>query len=167
MVLKYFNYLGWFIVLVVLQVLIFNNILFFDYATPFLYIYLVFFIDSSLLSRNWLMILGFILGLSVDIGSNTLGMHAAATVLLSFIRPYLLNLLTKSNDDEILEPKMSVLGKGGYFNYLLMGVFIHHTLLIGVEFFTVTSFLDLSLRIISSTLLTTICIFAVESVRSK
>lgn len=167
MVVKLFNYIGWLIVLAVLQVLVFNNVLLFGYATPFLYVYLLFFVDPTIVSRNWLMLLGFILGLAVDIGSNTLGMHASASVLLAFLRPSLLTFFSRSNDNEIIQPRISILGSGAYFNYLFFGVLIHHSLLISVEFFKVTSLLDLSLRIICSTILTTICIFAVERVRSK
>ena len=87
----------WLLVLVFLQVLILNNILLFEYATPFLYIYLLFFMDSSLVSKNQLMIWAFVLGLLVDIGANTLGMHTAATVFLAFTRPTLLKVFSQPN----------------------------------------------------------------------
>lgn len=168
MAIRYINYLLWFIALAIFQMLIFNNILLLGYATPFLYIYLLFFIDSSIISRNQLMIWAFCLGLLVDIGANTLGMNTAAAVLLAFVRPTLLNVFCQVNDDpENLQPSLRTMGPSGYLKYIISGVFIHHLLLIGVEFFKVSSFLTVSLRIISSTLLTTICIFAIERVRNK
>lgn len=168
MILRYLNYLAWLLILVFLQVLILNNILLFDYATPFLYIYIIFFVDSSLLSKNQLMILAFFLGLLVDIGANTLGMHAASTVLLAFCRPALLKMFSQSNEDvNSIRPTMKSMTPSGYFKYVLFGSLIHHTLLIFIEYFKVTSLFTLSLRILFSTLLTTICIFAVERVRSK
>lgn len=138
------------------------------YATPFLYVYLLFFMDSAIVSRNQLMVWAFLLGLSVDIGANTLGMHTAASVLLAFVRPSLLNLFCQVNDDsENISPSIRSMNPLGYFKYLLSGVFLHHFLLISIEFFRVSSIQTLSLRIISSTILTTICIFAVERVRNK
>lgn len=168
MLTRYLNYAIWLIVLVFLQVLILNNILLFGYATPFVYIYLIFFIDSSVVSKNQLMIWAFLLGLLVDVGANTLGMHALATVLLAFIRPTILKAFSQSSEDGTsLKPSLNGMTMLGYFKYILVGTFIHHSLLISVEFFKVTSFSTLSLRILFSTLLTTICIFAIERVRSK
>ncbi len=168
MIIRYLNYGVWLLVLVFLQVLILNNILLFEYATPFLYIYLLFFMDSSLVSKNQLMIWAFVLGLLVDIGANTLGMHTAATVFLAFTRPTLLKVFSQPNEDaEAIRPTIKNMTSGGYFKYILFGTLIHHTLLISIEYFKVTSLFTLSLRILFSTLLTTICIFAVERVRSK
>ena len=168
MITRYINYAIWLVVLVFLQVIILNNILLFNYATPFLYIYLIFIIDASAVSRNQLMIWAFLLGLLVDIGANTLGMHTAATVLLAFSRPALLKVFSQSNEDvATLRPTMKSMSVSGYFKYVLFGTLIHHTLLISIVYFKVTSLSILSLRILFSTLLTTICIFAIERVRSK
>ena len=168
MVARYINYIVWGIFLVLAQVFILNNIVLFSYATPYLYIYLLFFIDSSLVTRNKLMLIAFVLGLLVDIGSNTLGMNTASAVLLAFIRPGLLSMFCQVNDDPTnLQPSVYTMGSSGYFKYLFSGVLIHHLLLIGIEFFQVTSFSVFSLRVFSSTLLTTFCIFAIENVRSK
>lgn len=168
MLARYLNYFTWLIVLVFLQVIIFNNILLFGYATPFIYIYLIFFVDSSIVSKNQLMILGFVLGLLVDIGANTLGMHTSATVLLAFVRSSLISGFTQTNEDKLnMRPSIKSMTMSGYFKYIFFGSLIHHTLLISLEYFKVTSFFDMSLRILFSTLLTTICIFAIERVRTK
>ena len=168
MLAKYLNYITWAIFLVLIQVFILNNIALFGYATPYLYIYLLFFIDSAVVTRNQLMIWAFVLGLLVDIGANTLGMNAASAVLLAFIRPSLLNIFCQVNDDpKTLEPSIYSMNPAGYFKYIFSGVFMHHLLLIGIEFFKVSSFSTFSLRVFSSILLTTFCIFAIERVRSK
>ena len=124
--------------------------------------------DSAVVSRNKLMLWAFVLGLLVDIGSNTLGMNTASAVLLAFIRPTLLNVFCQVNDDpSVLQPSIYTMSPSGYFKYVLSGVFIHHLLLIGIEFFKVSSISTFSLRVFSSTLLTTFCIFAIERVRNK
>ena len=91
MVLNYLHKIGWFIGLVLLQVLILNNVHIAGYATPFLYIYLILKFESDV-SRNTLMLWAFFLGLTVDVFSDTPGMNAAATVLLAFLRPTFLRL---------------------------------------------------------------------------
>ena len=75
-------------------VLILNNVHIVGYATPFLYIYLILKFESDT-PRNALMLWAFFLGLAVDVFSDTPGMNAAATVLLAFLRPTFLRLVTR------------------------------------------------------------------------
>ncbi|WP_018109543.1 hypothetical protein [Bacteroides propionicifaciens] len=165
---RYINYILWFFGLLIVQVLLLNNVLVFGYATPYLYIYLLFFMDSSLVSRNQLMVWAFFLGLGVDIGSNTLGMNAAAAVLLAFSRPMLISMFCQVNDDaNNFRPSIRNMGVAGYLKYLSLGVLIHHIALLSIEFFKISSLSMLSLRIIGSAILTTICIFAIERIRNN
>ena len=55
MIINYLHKIGWFICLVLLQVLILNNVHIAGYATPFLYIYLILKFESDV-SRNTLML---------------------------------------------------------------------------------------------------------------
>jgi rod shape-determining protein MreD len=72
----------WFVALVLLQVLVLNRVHIQGYATPFLFIYFLFLLDSGT-KRNTLLGWGFALGLAVDIFGNTPGMNAAAATLLA------------------------------------------------------------------------------------
>ena len=87
-----FNQLKWFIGLVLLQVLILNQMHINGYATPFLYIYFILKFHSRV-SRNELMVWGFVLGLVVDMFSNTPGMNAAVTTCLAFFRNTFLRMV--------------------------------------------------------------------------
>ena len=91
MIITYIHRIGWFIGLVLLQVLILNNVHIAGYTTPFLYIYFILKFASGT-SRNELMLWAFFFGLTIDIFADTPGMNAAATVLLAFLRPSLLRL---------------------------------------------------------------------------
>ena len=64
--------MGWFVVLVLLQVLVFNHIYIFGYGTPLLYIYLILKMPIKV-PRNVVMLVGFLLGLTIDVFTNTLG----------------------------------------------------------------------------------------------
>ncbi len=80
-----------FVLLVLFQVLALNNIQFLGFINP--YIYILFIIALPVKTPRWLsLILAFILGLTLDIFSNTLGMHAFATVLIAFLRNGIINL---------------------------------------------------------------------------
>ena len=61
MIITYIHRIGWFIGLVLLQVLILNNVHIAGYATPFLYIYFILKFASGT-SRNELMLWAFFFG---------------------------------------------------------------------------------------------------------
>lgn len=164
MIISYLNKIGWFVGLVLLQVLILNNVHVLGIATPFLYVYFILKFDTGT-SRNELMLWGFCLGLSIDIFSNTPGMNAAATVMLAFVRPLLLNLFTPRDNPDSLVPSFKSMGVSSFLKYLIVCVFVHHFVLLTLEFFSFTSIPLLLLRVVSSTILTVTCIMAVEGVR--
>ena len=65
--------LSFFIVLLLVQVLVFNHIHLFGYATPLLYVYFV--LSARRGFPKWALLLwAFLLGLSVDVFSNTPGL---------------------------------------------------------------------------------------------
>ena len=72
-----------FILLVLVQVLVLNNIQFLGYIDPYLYILFILVLPVQM-PRWFLLILAFALGITIDIFSNTLGMQAFATVFIAF-----------------------------------------------------------------------------------
>ena len=166
MVINYLHKIGWFIGLVLLQVLIRNNVHIAGYATPFLYIYLILKFESDT-PRNALMLWAFCLGLAVDVFSDTPGMNAAATVLLAFLRPTFLRLFVPRDTLESIVPSIRTMGVSPFLKYLVVSVFVHHGVLLTIEFFSFAHMGTLLLRIVASTLLTVVCIMAVEGMRKK
>lgn len=166
MLINYLHKIGWFIGLVLLQVLILNNVHIAGYATPFLYIYLILKFESDT-PRNALMLWAFFLGLAVDVFSDTPGMNAAATVLLAFLRPTFLRLFVPRDTLDTLVPAIRTMGILPFLKYLVVSVLIHHGLLLTLEFFSFVHIGTLLLRIAASTLLTVTCIMAVEGIRKK
>lgn len=152
--------------MVLLQVLILNNVHIAGYATPFLYIYLILKFESDT-SRNVLMLWAFFLGLAVDVFSDTPGMNAAATVLLAFLRPTFLRLFVPRDMLESFVPAIRTMGISPFLKYLITGVFVHHAMLLTIEFFSFAHIGALLLRIVASTLLTVTCIMAIEGIRKK
>ena len=165
MLINYLHKIGWFIGLVLLQVLILNNVHIAGYATPFLYIYLILKFESDT-PRNALMLWAFFLGLAVDVFSDTPGMNAAATVLLAFLRPTFLLFVPRDTLDTLV-PAIRTMGILPFLKYLVVSVLIHHGLLLTLEFFSFAHIGTLLLRIAASTLLTVTCIMAVEGIRKK
>ncbi len=83
-------------------------------------------------------------------------MHTAATVLVAFIRPYLLNLLApRDGYDTDSFPRIHYYGFLWFLKYTLIIVVIHHFLLFYLEVFQLKDFLSTLLRVILSSILST------------
>ena len=67
----------WSIVLILAQVLVFNHICLFGYAVAFVFIYTLIKLPISM-SKEWQFTIAFLLGLVIDIFSDTLGMNTLA-----------------------------------------------------------------------------------------
>ena len=166
MIQDYLHKSAWFIGLLLLQVLILNNVHIGGYATPFLYIYLIVTMDSET-PRNGLMLWAFLLGLAIDLFSDTPGMNAASAVLLAFFRPSLLRLFVSSDITGNFVPSIHALGSISFLKYAAACLLVHHTALLVLEYFSAANIVLLVLRILSSTLLTLACTMALEAIRKK
>lgn len=162
---KYIKYIVMFILLVLLQVLIFNNISFLGYGTPFLYIYFIIKmpIDGN---RSLITLLGFAIGFVIDIFCNTPGVNAAATTLAAFVNRGVQGLFFMRGDFSDQEPGWGLLGNA-FVKYILLLIFIHHFALISIEAFSFFNIKLLSFRILLSTILTFFIILALEGITIK
>ena len=156
----------WFIGLVLIQVLVFNQMHISGYATPFLYIYFILKINSKV-GRNELMLWAFMLGLIVDIFGNTPGMNAAAATCLAFSRSSLLRLSTLRSEDEAFYPGIKSLGVSSFSRYALLASVLFCTVLLLIDTFSFFHVGRLILKIIASTISTFIFIFCAESIGGK
>ena len=139
-----------FTVLVLVQALIFNHIRFNGYVNPYIYILFILLLPIDI--HGWLLlILAFILGLTVDVFLDTMGMHAAATVFLAFLRPGVIRLISVRYDFEPgTIPSISNQGLRWIMTYSLLLIFAHHLLLFFVEIFRFSEFFLTLQRVIFS-----------------
>ena len=164
MIITYIHRIGWFIGLVLLQVLILNSVHIPGFSTHLLYIYFILKFSSGT-SRNELMLWAFFFGLTIDIFSDTPGMNAAATVLLAFLRPSLLRLFMPRDNPDSLIPSFKTMGISPFLKYTTASVFVHSLALLSIEFFSFTSIWLLLLRVLLCTILTVTCIIAIEGIK--
>jgi len=128
-----------FVLLVLFQVLVLNNIQFLGYINPYLYILFILALPVQL-PRWFLLILAFVLGLTIDIFSNTIGMHAFATVFVAFFREGIIKLFTNIEEGNNPTPSFHTFGVSAYIKYVVLMVMIHHTLLFILEAFSFSNF---------------------------
>ncbi|MCD8178261.1 MAG: rod shape-determining protein MreD [Tannerellaceae bacterium] len=152
----------YFIVLVLVQVLILNNIHFFRVAVPFLYLYFILKLPAGM-SRTSLLLLSFLMGITIDAFSNTPGLHAAAATFAGFVRQPVIRLFMGKDVIPDLSPSYRMFGVGGFMKYTLVMVFLHHTVLYLVESFSLFDPVFLVIRILASVILTTLLICTVEA----
>jgi rod shape-determining protein MreD len=144
-----------FLVVILFQVLVMDNVMINGYMIP--YVYLLFILLMPFETPRWTqLVLGFLLGMGIDLFLNTPGMHTAATVLVAFIRPYLLNLLApRDGYDTDSFPRIHYYGFLWFLKYTLIIVVIHHFLLFYLEVFQLKDFLTTLSRVILSSILST------------
>ena len=116
------------------------------------YIYLIFVMLLPFSTPKWqLLVLSFVLGLSVDLFTGTLGLHAGATTLMAFCRPSIIKLVSGNQKFEnIDEPNLGQLGGLWFFRYALCMVLIHHFTLFFLESFSFRLIGQVLLRILLS-----------------
>ena len=154
-----------FALLILLQVLLFNQISVFGLATPFLYIY---FILKLPVGRNvfFVIIMGFLMGLIIDIFLNTPGINAAATTLVAAFRRPMLRLFFDKEEFEDYVPGIYS-ATGSFIKFAVLAVAIHQTVLYGLEAFSLFNPQILLLRWVSSIVLTLILVFALDGFMYK
>jgi rod shape-determining protein MreD len=156
------KYLWQFVLLCLLQVLVFNNMNLGGYINPFPYIYLILILPISI-GRIQLLFIGFLLGLTIDVFSNTGGLHAAATTLIAFYRPLYLKAQSPREGYEVTAvPHIKVFGLGWFIPYALLIIIIHHITLFYLEAFRFTDFFHTLFRTLSSSAFTMAIIVFIE-----
>jgi rod shape-determining protein MreD len=154
-----------FILLILIQVFLFNNIQFSGYVNP--YVYTMFILLLPVEIPSWLLLLlSFATGLIIDFFSGSPGLHTSATVLTGFVRPYILRIVSPRDGYEGgAEPSMLIYGIRWFFSYTLFIVLIHHTTLFYLEVFRFAEFFRTMLRVLLSTLFSTTFILLIEFYR--
>ncbi|HOW25571.1 MAG TPA: rod shape-determining protein MreD [Bacteroidales bacterium] len=147
-----------FIVLVVLQIFILNNINFRGYLDPYLYVLFILLLPFN--TPRWLLLTSaFAIGFFVDLFSHSLGMNAAASVFMAFLRPTVLQLLSPGREyDPAMPPGISGFGFRWFLSYTLILVFLHHFLLFMLEAFGFHDFPATLYRILINTVFTTLLV---------
>lgn len=151
-----------FILLVFIQVFILNQITLPGsvnaYINPNIYILFLFMLPINI-NKQFLLLISFICGLTVDVFSSTAGMHASACLFIGLIRPGLVNIIMpRDGYENAVELTLPGLGFRTFFIYTSTLVVIHHLMLYLIEAFNFLNFGDLLLRVITSSFATLLLI---------
>lgn len=130
-----------FILLLFVQAFLLSNINFFGFINPNLYIlfFLMYRLDGD---RTALIILGFLMGLLLDLLTQGSGGHTIASLTITYLRPYIIRFSFGVNYDV----PMGMI-RGSLVNqrvaYFLQMILIHHLLLFVVIYFSFDNILTI------------------------
>ena len=158
--------LAMFVALLLAQVLVLNHVWLMNVATPLLYVYFAITFPRNT-EKGEVLVWCFILGLLVDIFSNTPGLAAGSLTLIGMIQTYLVELFVPRDSAENLEVSAATLGWGKFSMLSGILILIYCLLFFILEAFNFFDWQLWLLRTVCSAALTLGLLLAIESLRSK
>lgn len=151
-----------FIVLVLIQVFILNNIRISGYINPYLYVLFILLLPFE--TPGWLLLISsFFLGLSIDVFTHTPGMHTSAAVFMAFCRPGVIRLISGNKGvDPGMKPGIKDMGMSWFATYSFILILLHHTLFFFLEVFRMSELFQTLYRILLSILASFVLVLLVE-----
>ncbi len=152
------------LILILAQVIVLNHVCLWGVAVPMAFIYVILRLPLTL-HLNYVLTFSFLLGLIIDVFSDTQGMNALACTIAAVLRKPVLRLYVL-REDELgdLMPSMHSLGTAAYVKYAVTMSLIYCTLIFVIEAFSMFNILLLIARIICSTLLTTLLLICIDCI---
>ncbi len=150
-----------FMILVLVQAIICNHINFLGFINPYIYIIflLLYPINNN---RQLFLVISFVLGLSIDVFSDTAGVHATASLCIAYVRPIVLKLVYRVQYEH-QNMRLYALGSWLLIYYIMVITILHHFVLFTLEIFSLNNILLISKKALLSSiftiLLSTVLIF--------
>ena len=155
----------WLVLLIAMQVLIFNQVGLFYNLHPYVYILFILWLPGMLPAWSMLLV-SFIVGLVIDAFMYTYGLHAGACTLAAIVRIYGMPWLL-SAEDMAQQPVVRIpsIGLRRFIVLMLAIVSVHHAYLLFLEVFTFQHFFQTALKTLLNVFLTSIVLFSIEGIR--
>lgn len=148
-----------FFVYVIVQVFFAKNLELFGLAFCFLYINYTLLLPIEM-NRMVSLLIAFGMGFLIDIFYDTLGMHAAALVLITYLRPFVIGVVSSKN--EIFEISLRETGLRWFLSYATIMIFVHHLVLFLFQQFSFRLIFKTLLKTGASTLFTLVIILIIQ-----
>ena len=152
-----------FVVLLILQVLLFNHLNGWGLCHP--YIYIMALICMPLLPRWADMLIAFALGFVMDMFCSSLGIHTAACVLIAYLRPLLLAKMVQDPERVMQDVSVDTVGLSQFVRLTVALCLLHHGVVFLMDACTLSHFWILLLRWIISCAVTLFVILGYTTFR--
>ncbi|HMN33636.1 MAG TPA: hypothetical protein PKA54_09695 [Chitinophagaceae bacterium] len=173
---KPIRFILYFIFIMAFQVFILNNIVIKSALTlgdlpifiPLIYPFIILILPVNT-NHVLVMLISFFVGLTMDMFSNTPGMHAATCVLLGYMRPYLLNLFFQQNIKDLGDtvPTLYRMGFKYFLLYNLFALLVHHFFFYLLQIWSITNLILIIFKTLVSLFLSIILIFLSQLIFEK
>ena len=132
-------------------------------VVPYVYFAFILWLPFSV-SKWWLLIIGFLTGLTIDYFTNQIGFHAAACSLVAYARPLLIGVLKSREVQEFSyrEPSIKSLDTAPYVTYVVVLTLLHHGWLSFLQWLQFGSFLQFIIRVLLYSAISILLIFTIE-----
>ena len=161
------SYILLFVILVLIQILLLNHIVLFNSAVCLIFIYFLIKLPINL-SPNLLLTLGFFIGLSVDILSDTPGLNAlCCTILASLKKPVFYAYEQHDDQKRNISPSIGTMGFFNFSKYTFSLSAIYCLLAFFVEFVNFSDVVQILIKAGASTVFTFLVILALDSLIYK
>jgi len=153
-----------FLLFILFQVIILNEVPpIHQFIIPYIYFLFILWLPFNI-NRFLLLLIAFAFGMALDYYTGTAGLHSAPCVLIAYLRPFLLNLLIPQDTTEhsYLEPSIKSMGWAPYSLYVGLLTFIHHFLLVLIEWLQFGNFAYFLGKVSATTAISLLLIFITE-----
>ena len=126
------EYILFFVVVVLLQALLFDNLLISGLVVPLYYVVFLVLLPVKI-SRLWLLVLGVVMGMTMDVSMGTAGLNTIASAAVAYLRPVAMNLAMGKDVAHESIPYGGAIDSRSFVLYATMLVGLHQTLFFGFE----------------------------------
>ena len=158
---KIITEIGRLLLIFALQVLLFDHLHIGSWGLVMMYI--LFLINLPARIPRWAeMIIGFMVGMMMDVWHASLGIHIAACVALTFVRPLLLNNTVQ--DVERIKDNLSSqnIGRAEYIKCAVILTVLHHFIVFSLETWNIQFWWMVLLQTLISSVMTLVIILGFE-----
>jgi hypothetical protein len=151
-----------FLILILLQVFVFNYVQWFGFLNPFVYLLFIILLPSGI-SKTFQYIIAFITGFIVDSFLRTYGVQSFACVLTIYLRPYIILILNGLKPlDAGVRPVPGVKPFNWILVYTLILVFVHQITVTALETFQWVQWWRIIWTSVVNTIFTSFIILCIE-----
>ncbi len=142
-----------FVICVLLQVLIINNLNLLGLCTP--YVYILFLISLPARIPRWAeLLIGAATGITIDIFCNSIGVNMAACLLVAYLRPLLIDNLVTEKERLTGTINSTEVGMSVYLRLIGILIILHHSAVVMLETFSFQNFHLTLINIVLSSAIT-------------
>ncbi|MBS1496881.1 MAG: rod shape-determining protein MreD [Bacteroidetes bacterium] len=158
-----------FILFIFFQHFVLDKISLHQMITPYVYFLFIIWLPFKM-PRTWLMFIAFLLGFTLDSFRHQPGFHAAACVLIAYIKPFLVNMLIPQEGADTNYQEPSIKSMGGplpYFIFIAVLCLLHNAWLFFLEAWQFGNIWYFLIKTILSTAISILLIFITELVFNR